>query len=35
VIKLFQETISGHADSKQKLDQVIKPTSNTQYKKGI
>lgn len=35
VIKLFQETISGMADSKQKLEQVIHPTSNTQYKKGI
>ena len=35
LINLFQETFLGNTRSKEKLEQVIQPSSKTQYKKGI
>ena len=35
IIELFENHLSGDYDSKQKLKQIIYPTNNTQYKKGI
>jgi U32 family peptidase len=35
IIKLFKNHISGDSDSTQQLKQIIHPSINTQYKKGI
>jgi len=35
IIKLFENHLSGNYDSKQQLKQIIYPTNNTQYKKGL
>ena len=35
IIELFENHLSGKSDSKQQLKQIISPTNNTQYKKGI
>ncbi|MEN8119989.1 MAG: peptidase U32 family protein [Bacteroidota bacterium] len=35
IIKLFENHLSGDYDTKQQLKQIIHPTNNTQYKKGI
>jgi len=35
IIKLFENLLNGNLDAKKKLKQVIHPSTNTQYKKGI
>jgi U32 family peptidase len=35
IIKLFEQFLNGNSDSTQKLKQLIHPSTNTQYKKGI
>ena len=35
VIKLFKDFLTGNFDSKKKLEQIIHPFTNIQYKKGI
>jgi putative protease len=35
IIKLFENLLNGNSDSKKELKQVIHPSTNTQYKKGI
>ena len=35
IIRLFENLLNGNLDAKKKLKQVIHPSTNTQYKKGI
>ncbi len=35
IIKLFENLLFGNSDSQKNLNQIIKPTTNTQYKIGI
>ena len=35
IIRLFENLLKGNLDAKKKLKQVIHPSTNTQYKKGI
>jgi len=35
IIRLFENLLNGNLDTKKKLKQVIHPSTNTQYKKGI
>ena len=35
IIRLFENLLNGNLDSKKELKQVIHPSTNTQYKKGI
>ncbi len=35
IIELFESLLNGNPDSKQKLEQMIHPSTNTQYQKGI
>jgi putative protease len=35
IISLFEKYIGGNPDSKEEIKQLIRPTTNTQYKKGI
>ena len=35
IITLFENLLSGNPDSKKELKQMIHPSTNTQYKKGI
>ena len=35
IIKLFENLLNGHSDSEKELKQIIHPSTNAQYKKGI
>jgi putative protease len=35
IIRLFENLLNGDLDSKKELKQIIHPSTNTQYKKGI
>ena len=35
IIRLFENLLNGNLDAKKKLKQIIHPSTNTQYKKGI
>ena len=35
IIKLFENLLNGNHDSKNELKQIIHPSTNAQYKKGI